>query len=190
MRITGRITGGMTIAVVLLTGAWASGQSQKDSKKGTNSGNPPAATPANTASQADTSGASGQKGKSGGMQSAQSNPMYKENKMEGNNPLFEAHDSVDKGPSGTQPSTPEDARYRPGNNKTAKVEATGASESHETVEYKDPEDMTTRYRPGNNKTTKVQPTGASESHETVEYEDPEDMTTRSKAATGKTKKPN
>jgi hypothetical protein len=27
--------------------------------------------------------------------------------------------------------------------------------THETVEYKDPEDMTTRYRPGNNKTTKL-----------------------------------
>ena len=27
----------------------------------------------------------------------------------------------------------------------------------ETVEYKDPEDMTTRYRPGNNKTTAVSP---------------------------------
>jgi hypothetical protein len=80
--------------------------------------------------------------------------MSKENKTEGNNPLFEAHDSVDKGPSGTQPSTPEDARYRPGNNKTAKVEATGASESHETVEYKDPEDMTTRSKAATGKTKK------------------------------------
>jgi hypothetical protein len=32
---------------------------------------------------------------------------------------------------------------------------TGAAPSHETVEYKDPEDMTTRYRPGNNKTTQT-----------------------------------
>jgi hypothetical protein len=39
---------------------------------------------------------------------------------------------------------------------TIKPAATGAMEhSHETVEYKDPEDMTTRYRPGNNKTTRV-----------------------------------
>jgi hypothetical protein len=34
--------------------------------------------------------------------------------------------------------------------------ASGAMDhSHETVEYKDPEDMTTRYRPGNNKTTRL-----------------------------------
>ena len=30
-----------------------------------------------------------------------------------------------------------------------------STHAHETVEYKDPEDMTTRYRPGNNKTTTV-----------------------------------
>jgi len=33
-----------------------------------------------------------------------------------------------------------------------------SAQAHETVEYKDPEDMTTRYRPGNNKTTTVQTT--------------------------------
>ena len=37
--------------------------------------------------------------------------------------------------------------------------ATAKSSAHATatVEYKDPEDMTTRYRPGNNKTTAVSP---------------------------------
>jgi hypothetical protein len=39
--------------------------------------------------------------------------------------------------------------------------AAAAPKSHETVEYKDPEDMTTRYRPGNNKTTSVPASSAS-----------------------------
>jgi hypothetical protein len=34
-----------------------------------------------------------------------------------------------------------------------------ASGTHDTVEYKDPEDMTTRYRPGNNKTSAIPPSG-------------------------------
>jgi hypothetical protein len=121
------------------------------------------------------------------MQSAQSNPMYKENKMQGTNPLFEAQVSVDKGPTGTQPATSEDARYRPGNNKTATAVPAGAAS---TVEYKDPEDMTTRYRPGNNKTTKAPAAGASKNHETVEYKDPEDTATRRKTPEGKTQNPN
>ncbi len=142
MKASTRITGGMAIAVVLLTGAWARGQSKKDTK---NSGNPPAAATANTASPVGASSVSGQKGKSGGgMQSAQSNPMYKENKNDGTNPLFESHDSVDKGPAGTSATVPEDARYRPGNNKTTKALAAGVNKNHETVEYKDPEDTATR----------------------------------------------
>jgi len=60
--------------------------------------------------------------------SKQSNPMYKENGNSGENPLFEGKDSVAPKPkSGASP----------------------------TVQYKDPEDMTTRYRPGNNKTSRV-----------------------------------
>jgi hypothetical protein len=175
----------MAIAVVLLTGAWASAQSQKDSKKGAN---PPAATTGNAASQADTSGASGQKGKSGGgTQNVQSIPHFKDNQNPGSMPQSEIRDSADKGPAGTQPASPEDLRYRPGNNKTTKTEAPNGAA---TVEYKDPEDMTTRYRPGNNKTTKAPAAGANKNHETVEYKDPEDMTTRTKAAEGKAQKPN
>jgi hypothetical protein len=41
---------------------------------------------------------------------------------------------------------------------TPKASAASNSTSHETVEYKDPEDMTTRYRPGNNKITTLPPT--------------------------------
>lgn len=60
--------------------------------------------------------------------SKQSNPMYKENGNSGENPLFEQKDSVAPKPkSGASPS----------------------------VQYKDPEDMTTRYRPGNDKTSKI-----------------------------------
>jgi hypothetical protein len=58
---------------------------------------------------------------------AQSNPMYKDSGNAGSNPLYQ------------------------GKNKTAAKSGSG----HETVEYKDPEDMTTRYRPGNNKTTRA-----------------------------------
>jgi len=45
---------------------------------------------------------------------------------------------------------------------TPKAGAASNTTAHETVEYKDPEDMTTRYRPGNNKTTRTSadPTGA------------------------------
>ena len=35
------------------------------------------------------------------------------------------------------------------------ISVDGLEHSHETVEFKDPEDMTTRYRPGNNKTTRI-----------------------------------
>ena len=156
-----RITGGMAVAVVLLTVAWATGQAQKDAKKGKTSENPPAA------SQTDASTSNGQTGKSGGnMQTVKSNPLYKDNASQGNNPLYQGRDSVDKAPTGTQP--------------------TGSAN---TVEYKDPEDKTTRYTPGNNKTTKIQPPTANKNHETVEYKDPEDMTTRSKSTKGKTQEP-
>ncbi len=70
------------------------------------------------------------KAKGGQMQNASTNPMYKDNKSEGSNPLYES-----KG----------------------KQAAPAAGASHDVVEYKDPEDMTTRYRPGNNKTSKIKP---------------------------------
>jgi len=35
------------------------------------------------------------------------------------------------------------------------ISVDGLEHSHETVEYKDPEDQTTRYRPGNNRTTRI-----------------------------------
>jgi len=62
------------------------------------------------------------------MSSAQNNPMYKDSGKSGANPLYEGKD---------------------------KAAAAPAPKSHETVEYKDGEDMTTRYRPGNNKTTRT-----------------------------------
>ncbi len=67
----------------------------------------------------------------GKMGSASSNPLYKDSGTAGTNPLYE---SKDKQAAASKPAT-----------------------SHETVEYKDGEDMTTRYRPGNNKTSKVKP---------------------------------
>lgn len=39
--------------------------------------------------------------------------------------------------------------------------------NHDTVEYKDPEDMTTRYRPGNNKTSAIPVTGNASASPTV-----------------------
>ena len=64
------------------------------------------------------------------LQNASTNPMYKDNTSAGNNPLYESKD---------------------------KQAAPNPGSSHETVEYKDPEDMTTRYRPGNNKTSRIKP---------------------------------
>ena len=65
----------------------------------------------------------------GAKNGAQSNPMYKDTGMAGTNPLNESKDKAAVNP---------------------------APKPHEeTVEYKDPEDMTTRYRPGNNKTSKI-----------------------------------
>lgn len=75
--------------------------------------------------------AAGTDAKGGNMQNASSNPMYKGNTSAGSNPLYEPKDKQ--------------AAPKPGT-------------SHDTVEYKDGEDMTTRYRPGNNKTSNVKPT--------------------------------
>lgn len=69
--------------------------------------------------------------KSGKMQNASSNPLYKDNASAGNNPLYESND---------------------------KQSAPRPSAGHDTVEHKDGEDMNTRYRPGNNKTSKVKAT--------------------------------
>ena len=67
----------------------------------------------------------------GNMQNVSSNPMYKDNTMSGNNPLYEPKD---------------------------KQAAPNTGGTHETVEYKDGEDMTTHSRPGNHKTATVKPT--------------------------------
>lgn len=158
MRTSAKTTGGLAILVLMLTGAMANAQSAN--KK---SGNPP---PSPTAAD---SAANQKKGKStGNMQGAQSNPMYKENKTEGTNPLYE-RDSDDNDPS----------RHHPTENKSVKVQPPANNVSHETVEYKDPEDMTTRYRPGNNKTTKIQPAGNGNAG-AVEYKDGEDGTTHTR----------
>lgn len=71
-----------------------------------------------------------------GTEKAASNPLYKDNANQGANPLYQGKDKNAAAPA---PSKGVD----------------GLEHSHETVEYKDPEDMTTRYRPGNNKTTKL-----------------------------------
>ena len=70
-----------------------------------------------------------------GSEKAASNPIYKDNTNQGTNQLYQGKDKNAAAPA---PSKGVD----------------GLEHSHETVEYKDPEDMTTRYRPGNNKTTK------------------------------------
>jgi hypothetical protein len=53
------------------------------------------------------------------------------------------------------PKTP--APATPAKTSAAPAAAKNSAHATETVEYKDPEDMTTRYRPGNNKTTAVSP---------------------------------
>lgn len=67
-----------------------------------------------------------------GNEKAASNPLYKDNGTAGTNPLYQGKDKT-----------------------AATPQAATTDHSHETVEYKDPEDMTTRYRPGNNKTTRL-----------------------------------
>jgi hypothetical protein len=62
--------------------------------------------------------------------------------------LGSAHATESLGASGENP-------LYEGKDKTA---AAPAAHSHEVVEYKDGEDMTTRYRPGNNKTTRANAT--------------------------------
>lgn len=59
---------------------------------------------------------------------AQTKPSHEEGSSISHNPLFEGK---------------------------SKASAPTSGKSHEVVEYKDPEDMTTRYRPGNNKTTRT-----------------------------------
>ena len=55
-------------------------------------------------------------------------------------------------PQGTVPAASAAAKAKPVD---ASSKAGTSSTTHGTVEYKDPEDMTTRYRPGNNKTTRT-----------------------------------
>ena len=146
MRMSMRVTGTMAVAVVLLTGAWAAGQSQKESKKGkAGGGTQNAATNPHFKSN-ENAGDMPQQGIS---DKKNTNPTYQENKNQGTNPLYES--PVDDN---------DPARHHATENKTTTVQPPAKNAIHETVEYKDPEDMTTRYRPGNNKTTKVQATGS------------------------------
>ena len=78
------------------------------------------------------------------------------------------------------------SRHHPSGIKTTKVQPPANNVSHETVEYKDPEDMTTRYRPGNNKTTKtVTPASPPSSPNVVEYKDGEDGTMHTRPGNNK-----
>ena len=70
------------------------------------------------------------KAKGGQMENASTNPLYKPSQNSGSNPLYQSKD---------------------------KQAAAASGGTHDVVEYKDPEDMTTRYRPGNNKTSKIKP---------------------------------
>jgi len=56
---------------------------------------------------------------------------------------------------GASQKTP--AMATPAKAPAAPTTAKSSAHATETIEYKDPEDMTTRYRPGNNKTTAVSP---------------------------------
>jgi hypothetical protein len=160
MKTSVKTTGGLAILVLMLTGAMADAQSAN--KK---SANLPASSPAT-----DSAGNQKQTKATGNMQGVQSNPMYKENKNQGTNPLYER--SVEDN---------DPARHHPTENKTTQVQPPANNASHETVEYKDPEDMTTRYRPGNNKTTKViAPVGPPSSPNVVEYKDGEDGVTHTR----------
>ena len=69
-------------------------------------------------------------------QPAKPNPTNLSEEKSGENPLFQASNKD------AQPHVPS-------------LNVDSLEDAHETVEYKDPEDMTTRYRPGNNKTFKV-----------------------------------
>ena len=188
MRTSARTLGGLAIFLLMLTSALANAQTANK-----NDANQPAASaPANQ-----------QKSKhAGNMSAAQSNPLYKDNKMEGTNPLYERDTAASQNkakPTGSQ-SNPyfqesqnagsmPDHRGResaPGHNgnssqssgtiapRSVQSPGTASSANHDVVEYKDGEDATTRYRQGNNKTTKVTPVGQPSSPSVVEYKDGED----------------
>ncbi|HMG85572.1 MAG TPA: hypothetical protein VK574_07505 [Terracidiphilus sp.] len=74
------------------------------------------------------------KARGGQMQSASANLIYKDSKIASSNPLYESKE---------------------------RQAASSSGASHEVVEYKDPEDMTTHDRPGNNKTSEIKPSTAS-----------------------------
>jgi len=75
---------------------------------------------------------------------------------QGKNELDQLYDKKSSPASASQDKTGVNPLFEQ-NDKDAVAAASNRSNlahSHETVEYKDPEDMTTRYRPGNNKTTR------------------------------------
>jgi len=90
------------------------------------------------------------------MSDAQNNPMYKEQKSEGTNPLYEKSDSTvkaqDPSTTGSQNRTAGATEHtRPGNNKTTKASSTSNGNHKDVVEYKDGEDGTMHTRPASQK---------------------------------------
>lgn len=170
MRTSARITVGPAIFVLMLTGAMASAQ-----RLNRKSARPTVATAADSAANQK------QAQSTGGMQSAQSNPMYKESKNQGTNPFYERDSAARK--NGDSNSAQSAGASTP---KNAQAPRTSAAVSHEVVEYKDPEDMTTRYRPGNNKTTRtVTPAGSASSSGIVEYKDGDNGTIHTRSGNPK-----
>ena len=178
MRTFTKIGSILAIFVLMLTGAWATAQSGKDADK--KAGDPPAPADAKKAKttgstqnaqanpyfhdhqnqgdmpthqRIDSPANQNSANSTGGMQNAQSNPMYKDNKMEGTNPLYEGNSSA-----------------------KSKAPSSGATESHQVVQYRETDDRVTRTRPGNNKAPTVRPVGPPSSTAVVEYKDGEDGT--------------
>ena len=188
-----RITGRMIVAAVLMTAAWTAALAQK---------------PADTNAQKSKSAAN--------MHGAQSNPLYTDNQNAGSMPGHEHHaaymsskadassdasagarnmqngpvtkaSAAPNPPSASQTDDNDPNRHHPSEIRTTKAQPSANIVSHETVEYKDPEDMTTRYRAGNNKTAKVKPAGNATGAAVVEYKDGEDGTIHTRPGA---KKPN
>jgi hypothetical protein len=149
MKTCTRIISILALFVLMLTGAWATAQSGNAANK--KAGDTPAPSPAATTEKKTKT--------TGSMQNAQSNPLYKDNKLEGTNPLYEGRDSAAR----------------------TQAPSHGATATHDVVEYKDGEDATTRYRPGNKKATKTAtPVAPPSSPDVVEYKDGEDPTTQTR----------
>ena len=150
MRSTTKSLTALAVFVLMLTGAIADAQS--GNKKSTQQSPSTATLPAADQNQ------------KGNMQSVHTNPLYQDKGTAGTNPLNQRN----------AVSTPREASSGMASG-LAVNGASATTTSHEVVEYKDGEDMTTRYRPGNNKTTKtVAPSAPHPAPGVVEYKDGED----------------